>query len=206
MGLRDRITSKAFDPENNPQIQLMAGQMAAIERDLHSAIQEHYAAIGVDEPDDLMPAEERIGQIQKLVGASMNGNHWAFFVEELAPEEFENAEKAKKHAGKALDEWHETIEKWADHLREQLEDVDDVDDRDLADRYVQQRFGISLEVFEAAVVNWSPGRTMEAAVRGPINADIARLQAMTSALEGREVDGPDGDDLDDEQGPVDGTD
>jgi hypothetical protein len=38
-------------------------------------------------------------------------------------------------------------------------------------------------------VEWSPGRTMQASLRGPVTADITRIEAATDALETDETEG-----------------
>lgn len=186
MGLKDKLKA-ARNPGESEQFALIAGQVAAVERDLHDAIARHYAAIGADAPDDLPTAEERIEQLQRLVSYQTSGNLWGYFVTEQAPDALENTDAAKQYAGLALDEWAETWQTWADNLREQV-DADDLDDRDLADRYVEQRFGVSIDTFEAAIVEWSPGRTMEIATRGPIDREIARLDAATNSITSVDVD------------------
>lgn len=192
MGLKDKLKA-ARNPGESEQFALIAEQVAAVERDLHGAIARHYEAIGADAPPELMDAEERVAQLKRLVGYQVDGNLWGYFVAEQAPDELENTDAAKQYAGLPLDEWAETWQTWADNLREQV-DADGLEDRDLADRYVQQRFGVELDTFEAAVVEWSPGRTMEWATRGPIDREIARLEAATDSITAVEMeDEPEGD-------------
>lgn len=186
MGLKDKIQA-ARNPAESEQFAVIASQVAAVERDLHESIADHYEAIGGDRPPELMTAEERVAQLKRLVGYQVDGNLWGYFVAEQAPDGLENTDAAKQYAGLPLDEWAETWQTWADNLREQV-DADGLEDRDLADRYVQQRFGVELDTFESAVVEWSPGRTMEWATRGPIDREIARLEAATNALDADDVD------------------
>jgi len=192
MGLKDKLKA-ARNPGESEQFQLIAEQVAAVERDLHDAIARHYEAIGADAPPELMEAEERVAQLTRLVGYQVDGNLWGYFVAEQAPDGLENTDAAKQYAGLPLDEWAETWQTWADNLRDQV-DADDLADRDLADRYVQQRFGVPIDVFESAVVGWSPGRTMEWATRGPIDREIQRLEAATDSITAVEMDDePEGD-------------
>lgn len=183
----DRINALR-NPRESPQVRAIATAVAKLERDLHGAVQAHYAALDEEPPEDLAPLEERVDQLCLLVEKQVGGDLWGYYVAEQAPEALENPEKARKHAGKSREEWEETVAGWATALREQLEDVDDVDDRDLADRFTQQRFGVDLETFEAAIVRWTPGQTMRLAMRGRVDADIARIERATEALEAGDVD------------------
>ena len=171
------------NPAESQEVRAIATALAEIERDLHGAVQEHYEALGADPPEDLAPTEERVDQLCRLVEKQVGGDLWTYFVEEQAPDGLENADSARKHAGKPIDEWERTVEGWADRLREQLEDVDDVPDRELANRFSIHRFGLDLDTFEQAIVSWSPAMTMQIALRGRMDANIQRLERMTEVLE-----------------------
>lgn len=176
------------NPRESPQVRAIATAVAELERDLHGAVQDHYRALEAEPPEDLAPLEERVDQLCRLVEKQVGGDLWGYYVAEQAPDGLENADAARKHAGKDLEEWEETVAGWADGLREQLGGAhQDRPDRDLADEFCLRRFGVPLDVFEAAVVEWTPGETMRLAMRGRVDADIARLQAATAALEGADV-------------------
>jgi hypothetical protein len=176
------------NPSESPQVRAIATAVAELERDLHGAVQAHYEALDAEPPEDLAPVDERVDQLCRLVEKQVGGDLWLYFVDEQAPEALENPEKARKHAGKTPEEWEETVAGWADGLRDQLEDVDDVPDRELADRFCKQRFGLDLETFEAAVVQWSPAATLQFALRGRVDADVQRIERATEALEAGSVD------------------
>lgn len=182
MGLKDKIQA-ARNPAESEQIEMVARQVARVERDLHTAVQAQYEAVDIEAPPDLMPAGDRVDQLKRLVTYQMDGNLWGYFVSELAPDGLKNTEQAKKHANTPVDEWPDIVERWASAIREQMDDLEDAPDRELADRYTKKRFGVSLDLFERAVVEWSPGRTMEQAVRGPINREIAHINAVSEVLE-----------------------
>ncbi|MFT4921042.1 MAG: hypothetical protein ACI8XM_000235 [Haloarculaceae archaeon] len=186
MGLRDKMGTLR-NPAESPQVEAVAHALAGVERDLHEAVQAHYDALGIEPPEDLPPTEERVDALKELVEAQVNGNLWGYWVETHV--DLENAQQAAQHAGKDPGEWQDTVERWAANLRQQLDGAEDVPDRDLADRFCQERFGVALGAFEAAVVEWSPGRTMQASLRGPVTADITRIEAATDALETDETEG-----------------
>jgi hypothetical protein len=176
------------NPAESDEVRAIATAVAELERDLHGAVQDHYGALGVDPADDLAPTDERVDQLCRLVEKQIGGDLWTYYVEEQAPERLTNADGARKHAGKSSDEWEQTISGWADRLREQLDDTDGVDDRELADRFTEHRFGVDLDTFERSVVAWSPGVTMQIAMRGRVDADIKRIERATAALDGEEID------------------
>lgn len=190
-GLRDRMKAKMTRQVNlaeSEQIEAVAYALAGVERDLHAAVQDHYDALGFEPPADLPPTEERVDALKELVERQMADDLWGYWADHHTPDAFENAGKAEKHANKDAEDWQATIERWADNLRQQLDDAEDVPDRDLADRYCEERFGVPLETFEAVVVDWEPGRTMQASLRGPVTADINRIEAATDAIETGETD------------------
>jgi hypothetical protein len=177
------------NPAESDEVRAIATAVAELERDLHGAVQEHYDVIGAEPPEDLAPTEERVDQLCRLVENQISGDLWSYYVNEQAPESLKNSEKARKHVGKSPDEWQATVDRWADRLREQLgDDVEDVNDPDLADRFTRRRFGVDLLTFRDAVVNWSPGRTMQIAMRGRVDADIKRIERATEALESTDVE------------------
>lgn len=177
------------NPGESDEVRAIATAVAELERDLHGAVQDHYDVIGAEPAEDLAPTEERVEQLCRLVESQIGGDLWGYYVEEQAPESLKNPEKARKHAGKSRDEWQETVDRWADRLREQLgDDVEDVNNPDLADRYTQRQFGVDLLTFRDAVVNWSPGLTMQIAMRGRVDADIKRIERATEALENSDVE------------------
>lgn len=175
--------------EEREEIRALAVAVAGVERDLHQAVSDHYDAIGIPRPDDLPPQEERVEQFQALVGAQVSGDLWGFFLEEQAPEGLRNAEAAEQHAGKDSEAWEQTVSGWASALRDDLDAGPETSDRELADRFVQQRFGVTLDVFEQAVVNYSDARTLRWASRGPIDANIRRIEAATKAITAPEPEG-----------------
>jgi hypothetical protein len=181
----DQIQQKmagAANIEEREEIEALATAVAGVERDLHAAVQDHYDALGIERPADLPPAEERVEQFQRLVAAQVAGDLWEFFVEEQAPNELRNPDAAKEHAGKDAEAWEQTKQGWAAALRDDLGAGPDPDDEDLADQFVRQRFGVSLDVFESAVVNYTDARTLRWASRGPIDANIRRIEAATECI------------------------
>ncbi len=166
-----------FDPTENETVRTVTATFAGIERDLHDAIQEHYDALGVDVPDDGPPVEERTEQLRTLIDHRLQGNLWAYFVAEEAPDALKNPSDAETFAGLDDETWKTCLEALAEASD------DDGTIRERADTAIQARFGLDLETFESEIVGWTPEETLRRGFRGPIDADIERLRLATRALE-----------------------
>lgn len=95
------------------EVRAVATALAGMERDLHDAVQDHYAALGVDPPADRQPLEERVEELCLLVEYHFDDDLWGFYVAEQAPDGLEDPAAAREHAGKREDEWAATVERWA---------------------------------------------------------------------------------------------
>lgn len=162
------------------EVRAVATALAGLEGNLHDAVQDHYATLGVDPPADRQPREQRVEELCRLVEAHLEDDLWGFYAAEQAPDALENAEAAREHAGKSEAEWAATVARWA----EAAADVDEgLAERERADRLARRRFGVDLETFERSVVQWSRERTLKNALRGPIDADVRRIRLATEVIE-----------------------
>ncbi len=171
-----------LDPANNEAVGAVALAVAGAERDLHEAIQAHYEALGADPPEDGPPVEARVEQLRRLVSHHIEGDLWGYFVEEEAPSGLERPDDARAFADLDDDAWTDRLDALADAAPEDSGETA----RERADAVVRERFGVDLETFENRIVGWQPERTLRRAIRGPIDADIKRLQAATEAIESDE--------------------
>lgn len=166
------------------EVRAVATALAAMERDLHDAVQDHYEALGVDPPGDRQPVEERVEELCLLVEHHFEDDLWGYYVAEQSPAELENAEAARKHADKSDAEWEATVARWAGAADSDADTgVGEDDERERADRIVRERFGVDLETFERHVVGWSRERTLKNALRAPIDADVRRISLATEVIE-----------------------
>lgn len=166
------------------EVRAVATALAGMERDLHGAVQDHYEALGVDPPTDRQPVEERVEELCLLVEHHFEDDLWGFYAREQAPEALENVEAARAHAGKSDAEWEETIAQWAEAAGSGDGGVEgDGTERERADRYAREQFGVDLETFERHVVGWSRERTLKNALRTPIDADVRRIRLATEVIE-----------------------
>lgn len=177
------LLSAARNPAEAPQVEAVATALSEIERDLHAAVQEHYDVLGAEVPADLPPTEDRVEQFKRLVSHQTDGDLWGYFCKEQAPEDLQNTDLARKHAGTDREEWEETVEEWAANIRELKAEAEEMPDRDVADTFCKDRFGVPLDVFESAVVRYTDRRTLRMATRGRLDVEIRRIEAATAALE-----------------------
>jgi len=192
--------SDALDPAHSDELRAVAAALAGMERDLHTAVQDHYEALGAEPPADRGPPEERVEQLCSLVEHLLSDDLWGYFLAEQAPDGLQNADEARRYAG--VEDFGATIERLADERRTTADAspadagsgdaTGDASDRDrnLADAAIRERFGVSLQTFETAVVEWSPERTLRIAVRGRVDSDTEHIAAATRAIgEGAGRDG-----------------
>ncbi|WP_058366393.1 hypothetical protein [Haloparvum sedimenti] len=162
------------NPEENERIRAYAGTLAAIEREQREAMRDHFADdLGVDpEEFDLVEppeAEERISTLCRAIAAHMAGDPWNLWLEELAPEELQNAEQAAEYAGMDDDAWSEQVTEWAAQYRDRAGDaVAGRTDRELASVFIEDTFGVGLDTFEQAVVGFDPGEVFREVVAAPL--------------------------------------
>jgi hypothetical protein len=166
-------------PGGTDEVRAVATALAGLERDLHDAVQDHYEALGVDPPADRQPLEERVDELCLLVEHHFDDDLWGYYVAEQAPANLEAVEAARDHADKSDVEWESTVARWAQRAPPDIEGPD----RHRADHLARQRFGVDLETFERAVVEWSRERTLRNALRTPIDADIRRIRLATEVIE-----------------------
>mgnify|MGYP000321383693 CR=1 FL=1 len=189
LGLQDRAMKQMVsNPEENEQIRAYASIVAGIERDHREKMRDHAEALGVDpsevgldEPPD---TEERVTALAKAVGAHVVGDAWGLYVDQLAPDELQNTDRAAEFAAIDADEWDAQIEEWAEGFRDRAGDaVADRTDRDLAGVHVEETFGVPLDVFEEEVVEFEPGRVFQQVAAGPIETGIDAIGDLTERVQ-----------------------
>ncbi|WP_256402430.1 hypothetical protein [Halorubrum salinum] len=177
------MQEKALKQMMQKEIQTYAATLAAMEHEQREAMRTLVEATGAD-PDalglDEPPAtEERVGQLVDAIVAQQTGDLWGLYVDHVAPEELENTDKAHQFAESDADEWNAQIEAWAQKYRNKAGDsVADRTDRDLADVYTRETFGLGLNEFETEVVDRDPARILQSLVAGPIETHTEAIRAL----------------------------
>ena len=170
------------------EITAYASTLAAMERDQREAMRTlveatdaDLGALGLDEP----PAdEERVSQLVDAIVAQQTGDLWGLYVDHVAPDELENANRAKEFADYDAAKWADQIETWAEKYRDKAgEAVADQTDRDLADVHTRETFGLALDEFEAEVVERDPARLLQSLVAGPIETHTEAIRTLADREE-----------------------
>lgn len=182
------MKEKALKQMMQKEIQTYAATLAAMERDQREAMRTLAEATGAD-PDalglDEPPAdEERVAQLVDAIVAQQTGDLWGLYVDHVAPEALENTDKAREFARVDADEWSAQIEAWAQKYRDKAGDsVAGRSDRDLADVYTRETFGLGLDEFEAEVVDRDPARLLQSLVAGPFETHTEAIRTIAEQEE-----------------------
>lgn len=166
-------------PDGTESVRAVSTMIAGIEHDLHEAVTAHYEALGIEPPEEGPPVEARAEQLDRLVHDYVSGDLWGYFVDEQAPEALRNPDDARAFAGQEDKEWQDSLEA----LAERAPDDHGGSTRERAGAVIEAQFGLDVDTFESRIVEWTPERTLQRALRGRIDADIERIQLATEAIE-----------------------
>ncbi|WP_418283903.1 hypothetical protein [Halorubrum sp. DTA46] len=182
------MQEKALKQMMQKEITAYAATLAAMERDqreamrtLAEAADADPDALDLDEPPE---DEERVSQLVDAIVAQQTGDLWGLYLDHVAPEELENADRAKEFVDHDADAWANQIQWWAAKYRDRAGDsVADRSDRDLADVYTRETFGLGLDEFEAEVVDRDPARLLQSLVAGPIETHTEAIRSLADQEE-----------------------
>ncbi|WP_058365053.1 hypothetical protein [Haloparvum sedimenti] len=178
MNPKQQLIRRVID-NNQEEIRRAAGQLADVEAEQRAAVRDLCDALDVD-PEAVgapptLDREDRVDQLEAMIGARLAGNPWALYVDEVAPETLTDADDAAQYAGMDPEDWQAQIESWADYYREQgMEGTD----RELAAGHVSAKFGVDLDTFEDEIVAWTPTATYERLFRAPSDRTTAALREL----------------------------
>lgn len=153
----------ADDPAEHPTAQALVDIIVELEFSQLRGVEELHDALDIDALDVQKGRDDRREQLLAVIEAVAPGGPdlETMWFEEVAGEHVDNPERAQSYAGLDEDEWTEQIESWADTWRGHLDNADAMTDRELAAVHVDRRFGVSLEEFEANVVEFDRGEALE---------------------------------------------
>lgn len=184
-GLNSDIIKQAKqlrNPAESEALQLWADSLAQTEHDLQTALQAHEQALGV-EPLEPVSVEERREEILAFAEAYLGRDIEAFYLENQIPDGLD-AEKAQPYLGMPDSAWRDQRETWVSRYREQAgERFADASDEEIVAAHVQRTFGVSLDVFESEIVEWSAGGALQDAVLGHFELVESRIEQATAAVE-----------------------
>jgi hypothetical protein len=157
------VQQLAEDPAEHETAQALVDIIVELEYAQLEAVEDLHDALDVDALDVQKSREERREQLLAVIDAVAPGGRdlETMWFEEVASEHVENPERAQSYAGLSEDEWEQQIESWADNWRDHLDRSDAMTDRELAAVHVDRRFGVSIEEFEANVVEYDRGEALE---------------------------------------------
>lgn len=183
-GMQEAAIKKMLEQE----IRTHGEILAAMEREQRRGMRAMAEALGADpdalDLDEPPTEEERVSQIVDAFVARQTGDLWTLYIDHVAPDDLENTDRAKEFADVDADEWADQIETWAEKYRDRAGDaVADQTDRELADVYTRETFGLGLDEFEAEVVNSDPARLLQKLMSGPIETNTEAVWTLAEREE-----------------------
>lgn len=184
--MKNRMMSTIANPAENEQIRSLASVFASIEAEQRDRLREQAEALDVEPSDvglgETIDKEQRVDEICAALAARMSGDPWTLWVEHVAPEEFRNADRAKRYAGDA-EAFEASRAAWVEEYRaNDAIDTDGVDDETIAGQHVQDVFGVGLDTFEQIVVDWSAAATFETVVVGGLIDNTDAIPQLTEEV------------------------
>lgn len=177
----------AEDPANHQMAQALVDIVVEMEFAQLEAVEDLHDAMDVDALDVQKTREERREQLLAVIEAIAPGGQGVeeLYFDEVASDHVENPERAKSYAGLSEDEWTDQLAKWADVWRSELEDTDEMSDRDLAGIHVERRFGVALAEFETNVVEFDRSQALETLLANNFEAVEHGIKTATAETQAR---------------------
>jgi len=176
------------NPHESERIRAIAEILTEIQRAQRAAVIDQRDELGIDPDDDVneVDPEDRTGEVLDLVDAYTPGGPGLAetWLARAAPSDLDVDDPAAlaNYAGLSQEEWEHQQQTWANSYRAADGQAADATDRDLAELHVSSKWGVSLERFEALVVNWDKGRALRDLLAGPSEATEEAVYANTEAL------------------------
>jgi len=176
------------NPHESERIRAIAEILTEIQRAQRAAVIDQRDELDIDPDDEVsgVDPEERTGEVLDLVDAYTPGGPSLAetWLARAAPEDLEvdNPAALANYAGLSAEEWEHQQQTWAKSYRAATGKTVDATDRDLAEMHVKGKWGVSLERFEALIVDWDRGRALRDLFAGPSEATEAAIRANTEAL------------------------
>jgi len=180
--------SEIENPHESERIRAIAEILTEIQRSQRAAVIDQRDQLDVDAADDVdeVDPDERTGEVLDLVdaytpGAPSLAETW---LARGAPDDLDVDDPAAlaNYAGLSAEEWEHQQQTWANSYRAADGQAADATDRDLAELHVSSKWGVSLDRFEALVVNWDRGRALRDLLAGPSEETETAIRNNTEAL------------------------
>ncbi|MEA5388347.1 hypothetical protein VB779_15745 [Haloarculaceae archaeon H-GB11] len=176
------------NPHESERLNAVAEVFAEIERAQRAAVMDQRDALDLDAEDGVerIDAEERKTEVVDLVDAYTPGGRSLadVWLERCAPDalDVDDPTTLGHYAEMSGEEWEQQISRWADSYRAQAPGTLDETDRELADHHVEGQWGVSLDRFEAEVVEFDRQRALTDLLAGPSEATEQAVKTNTEVL------------------------
>jgi hypothetical protein len=155
--------------------------LASVESELLETAVDLEEAHGIEHirGSQMPTVEGRQETLKALIGALAQDNFAEVWIENVAPELIDNADRAEQYVDMDADEWEAQIETWADSYRSGGATGSD---RALADHHINDVFGTNLEYFEERFVEFDRGQEAERLFAGNLRAVRDSMRQATEAV------------------------
>jgi hypothetical protein len=174
------------NPHESDRMRALASVLAKIQSSQRAAVIDQREAAGID-PDDgreRIDKERRTSQILDLIdGYGPGGRPLSeVWLSQAAPVDVDDPAAVAHYAEMSEAEWQGQIERWAATIRDSQAGEIDATDRELADHHISKKWGVSIDRFEAVVVDFDAGEALEDLLAGPSKETEQAIKANTEAL------------------------
>lgn len=179
--------SELENPHDSERIGALAEVLAEIERAQRAAVIDQRVALGID-PDDTgrIDPDERRDELIDLVDAYTPGGPSLakIWLKRSPPEKLDADDPTDlaHYAEMDPDEWEAQIQSWAETYRTQANGTLTESDRELADHHVRGQWGLSLDEFEATIVEFDRRRALRDLLAGPSEGTEEAIRSNTEVL------------------------
>jgi len=176
------------DPKEHPAAQALVDIIVELEYAQLGAVEDLQDALDIEALDVQKDRDDRREQLLAVIDAMAPGGRdlETMWFEEVASEHVENPERAQSYANLSADEWDRQIGKWADTWRDHLDGADAMSDRELAAVHVERRFGVSMDEFEANVVEYDRGEALETLLASNFEAVEHGIKTATEEVQAQD--------------------
>lgn len=169
------------DPADLGIVQGLVAGLAEIERAQADALRELSASADVEIDVDVPDPDAREQLLLDGIEAATDGRAVEWWLRERHG--FEDATAAAEYAEMDAEQWNDQISRWAEFYRSEGYG-DGATDSELAERHVQQAFGVGLDAFERDVVNLDRQRVVRELLAGNLEGIEFGIRSAADQLAG----------------------
>ncbi|MHB9287351.1 hypothetical protein ACKVMT_09975 [Halobacteriales archaeon Cl-PHB] len=179
------VRNQLQNPREAESIRRWAVMLAEQERNVREAVRALYETVDDPprEPPGPVDVEARADALCDMVGVQTPGEPTIeqVWLRHCAPEAVVEPEAAEQYVGMDREAWRDQRETWAEMYRDA--GVDGTRD-ELADAHLQELYGIGLDAFEAAIIDWDQTQAMRDLLTAETDATEAALYDLADHFGG----------------------